>query len=147
LGELLIDVSLVCIYFFLVQGAEQLVTADGVTHMQGASAEVEALWVMAMFWTYVLWDIWTKARSPRVLLQRSWSSVACALLSVGAYYFLAGVRESLAVIFADTSLLALVLLFRALKLHDFSNHTKFSWLGSAALLCTGFAFAIAARYR
>lgn len=54
-------------------------------------------------------------------------TLVCALLSAGAFVVLAPIRGTIPAVFADLALIALVLLFRAMKLHDFSSHTRSSW--------------------
>ena len=135
--ELLLDVWLVCIYFFLVHGAERIQAVAGVTTIEHASAAVEALWVGVMFVTYLLWDLWTKRKERTKLVQRGWASLACALLAGLAFIAFSPLRGSESVIWADLSLISLVLLFRAMKLHDLSAHPSSSWVRIAALLAAG----------
>ena len=107
---------------------------------------MEALWVMVMFWTYFVWDLWTKLDAPGdAIRQRGWASFVCALLSTGAFLALADLRGTESVVLADLSLLVLVLLFRAMKLHTFSKHTRSSWLGILTLWSLGLALTILAR--
>lgn len=143
--ELLLDVWLVCIYFFLVQGAEQLVIVQNVDTIEWGSAAVESLWVTVMFWTYFVWDFWTKRNDRQTLRQRGWASFVCAVLSAVAFLALAPVRGSTSAVLADLALIALVLLFRAMKLYDFSSHTRSSWTLIVVLLFLGIVFGIGAQ--
>lgn len=140
--ELALDVWLVGVYFFIVQGAERVVDVQGTRTIQGSIA-VEALWVMVMFGTYVIWDAWTKWGQWRVLAQRGWASLACAGLAVWTFFALRHLPGIGPVVWGDLSLLAILLLFRAMKIHDFSDHTRRSWalIGVLMLLWAGSALA------
>ena len=130
--ELLIDVGLVGVYFFIVQGAEKVVIVDGAETIQ-ASAAHEALWVMVMFAMYLLWDIFTKWGLWKDLGQKIWGSILCAGLAWWAFCAIQGLRGTVPVLWGDLSLLCLVLLFRATKLRDLFQHTRGTWAGIICL--------------
>jgi hypothetical protein len=71
--------------------------------------------------------------------------MVCALLSAGAFFAVGSVRGTISVVFADLSLIALVLLFRAMKLNDFSQHTPRSRVLMAVLLGFGVVCALVGR--
>lgn len=132
--ELSIDVWLVGVYFFLVRGAESL--TEGGKTIEHGSAAIEALWVMVMFISYLAWDWWTKRKDTAKLKQRGWASLTCMLLAIASWALLKDLRGTATVVCADFSLLAVVLLFRAMKMHDFSEHTSLSrkWMTALATL-------------
>jgi hypothetical protein len=134
--ELALDVWLVGVYFFIVQGAERIVDLNGARTIHGSFA-IEALWVMVMFATYVVWDTWTKWGKWHVLAQRGWASVACAGLALWTFLELRHLRGVAPVVLGDLALLAIILLFRAMKIHDLSRHTKRSWtlITALAIVC------------
>jgi hypothetical protein len=131
--ELALDVWLVGVYFFIVQGAETIADVQGGTTIQG-SVEVEALWIMVMFGTYVIWDVWTKWGKWPAFAQRAWASIMCAGFAAWTFFQLRELRGIEPVVLGDVSLLAIVFLFRAMKIHDFTEHTRRSWALIAALL-------------
>lgn len=127
--ELLLDVWLVIAYFFLVKGVETVqIAGDGVARI-APSLRADALWVTVIFVTYALWDAWTKLapRSLRASLpsykKRGWASIACALLALIALlaFWNSTSVGAFQAVFGDLSLLALVLVFRAMKLADFGD--------------------------
>lgn len=119
---LVLDVALVVCYFILVRGAEK--PHDGIIIH---SANNETLWILIVFVGYFLWDVLTKAVAPsseRPFLKRLFGpelwkrgriSFVCLLLALLIWFFLRSVSNQGSVVLADTSLLALVFLFRALK--------------------------------
>ena len=132
--ELTIDVWLVGVYFFIVQGAEAMQGAAGTGAVQG-SLHVEALWVMVMFWTYFVWDVLTKWKKPEgELIQRGWASLVCAVIASWEYFALGGLVGTKPVVLADLSLLFLVLVFRAMKRETFSDLTRSNWAWIMGLL-------------
>lgn len=143
--ELLIDVWLVGVYFFIVQGVETVLITNGTNSIQG-SAEIEAWWVMVMFWTYVLWDALTKWGDWTALSQRGWGSLLCAALATWTFLLIGHLRGTAPVVFGDLALLALVLLFRAMKLRDFAAHSAASWRLIAGLAMTWGALTFAATF-
>lgn len=141
--ELAMDVWLVAVYFFIVQGAERVVEVNGTKTIE-ASMKAEALWILVMFATYVSWDVLTKWRQGSALIQRGWASIVCALLSVWSFWSLQALQGTMPVVLGDLSLLMIVLLFRAMKIHDLSAHTKSSWARIIVLAATWFVLARAA---
>ncbi len=126
---LLLDVFLVVCYFIIVRGldvkgsGESIVTAT-------PSDDNETFWLMVVFGGYFLWDVLTKAligyadeqrktllerlRSGR-LWDRAWISTVCLLFTVVMWRIMRGFTTAWSVIAADGALVALILLFRALK--------------------------------
>ena len=137
------DVWLVAVYFFIVQGAERVVEVNGIKTIE-ASIKVEALWILVMFATYVSWDVLTKWRQENALVQRGWASIICAALAAWTYWSLHALQGTMPVVLGDLSLLMIVLLFRAMKIHDMSAHTKSSWVRIVVLAVTWFALTRAA---
>jgi len=128
---LLIDVALVVCYFILVRSVDfqKPETGDKITYTP--SAVPESRWIFWIFCIYLLWDVWTKIAVyvVRRFLQgikdddnwfptvavRFVPTVVCLFL---AYRLWRGVSDKLGpseVVAADAALLAVVLLFRALK--------------------------------
>jgi hypothetical protein len=140
--ELLLDVWLVVVYFFIVQGVEEVVSGRS----NEASVENEARWVLTMFGTYVVWDLWTKRNDWSAIRERLWASVACAIAAVVSYLVLRHVYGVAAVILGDLSLIALVLLFRAMKVENLSAHTRQTWKRIAVLAIAWLGFGLTARY-
>lgn len=145
-GELLLDVWLVAVYFFIAKGVElSQDNASGKLQIV-PSLRNESLWVMTMFITYFVWDLWTKPiwdRSGRlVLCQRGWASLSCAVLAVVAFVYLprATKVDTWSAVTGDSSLLLLVFLFRAMKLKNLRDITLRHWCGIAVLM---FMFAAA----
>jgi hypothetical protein len=140
--ELALDVWLVGVYFFIVQGAERIVEVKGIRTIHGSLA-IESLWVMVMFLTYVVWDVWTKWGDWEALVQRTWASVVCAGVTFWMFAALNDVRGGGAVVWGDAALLSTLLLFRAMKIHNLSQHTGRSWalIAALTLVCAGSAFA------
>jgi hypothetical protein len=127
---LLIDVLLVIFYFIVVKGVDQIIKNTDGSVAVVASANNECLWIAVIFAGYFLWDVMTKAvigtdNNKRIVLgfrilemsfwSRGWISAACLVLAIIAWYFLKDLSGPTQVIVADLALLALVLLFRALK--------------------------------
>jgi hypothetical protein len=139
--ELLLDVWLVVVYFFIVQGVEELVGGRAIQ----ASVENEARWILTMFCTYVLWDLWTKRSDWTKIRERAWASVVCAVGALLSYMALRHVYGVAAVVVADMSLLALVLLFRAMKVKNFSAHTGSTWTRIVVLAVAWLALGLTSR--
>jgi hypothetical protein len=130
--ELLVDVWLVVVYFFLVEGAERIIEIRGRKTIL-PSAYAETSWIMVIFGTYLVWDVLTKRREPRMLVQRGWATLTCTALSVLTFCVLRHTNTSVGVLSTDASLLAIVLLFRAMKKHNLEEHTRSSWALVGAL--------------
>ncbi len=127
--ELLIDVWLVIAYFLLVKGVDTVEVPENGAARITSSLRGEALWIMVIFITYAFWDAWTKIGPYGIptnlpeYSKRGWASIACALLAVCAafaYWNSTNVGAAQAVL-GDLSLLALVFLFRAMKLADYGS--------------------------
>jgi len=142
--ELLTDVWLVAVYFFLVGAAETIAGGSSGRTAQG-SVEGEAFWVMVVFLTYVFWDVWTKWGRWRILAQRGWASLSCAMAATVTFYVLRDLRGTAPVVLGDLSLLFLVLLFRAMKIRDFASHDKRTSALTVTVGTAWLAFAIWAR--
>lgn len=123
--ELLLDVWLVVVYFFIVHGTERFVEVSGTKTIQ-ASISVESRWIAVMFVTYILWDTLSKWGKWRELAERVWASILCAALAGLTFWSLRELQGTVPVILGDLCLLMLVLLFRAMK--NFSAHKKSSWV-------------------
>lgn len=143
--ELLLDVWLVVIYFFIVYGTERLVEVNGARTIQ-ASIRVEALWILVMFVTYVLWDLVSKWGKWSDLAQRVWASILCAVLAVWTFWSLQELQGTVPVMLGDLCLLILVLLFRAMKNDNLTAHTISSWVRMVVLAVFWLASARAASY-
>ncbi|MFZ0771228.1 MAG: hypothetical protein WCA49_13090 [Candidatus Sulfotelmatobacter sp.] len=111
--ELLFDVALVILYFILVKQVDFV--EEGGKICPNVSAKPEASWIFFIFCVYVVWDIvskWPWNKKEEVV--RMVPTVLCA---VAAYFIRYLVQDTNPphVLTADIALLALVLLFRALK--------------------------------
>jgi hypothetical protein len=115
---LLVDVTLVILYFMIARSVE-FVEVDS-----GASAREETFLVSTIFGIYFLWDFLTKAlfksdqpneSSARAFWLRGRVSFSCFLISLVGVWLISDVKSPLGVCMADISLIALVFLFRALK--------------------------------
>lgn len=133
--ELALDVWLVAVYFFIVEGAERV---NGTAAVQ-PSIRVEALWIVVMFCTYILWDLLTKWRKWKELAERGWASIVCASLAGWTFWSLRELQGTVPVVLGDLCLMMLVLLFRAMKIHNFSAHTRSSWVRIVVLAVAWFA--------
>jgi hypothetical protein len=138
--ELAIDVWLVAVYFFIVQGAERIVEVSATKTIQ-PSLRVETLWILVMFVTYVSWDVLTKWGQRGALIQRGWASILCAAFMVWTFWSFSGLQGTIPVVLGDLSLLMIVLLFRAMKMQDLSAHTKGSWARIIVLAVAAFVLA------
>lgn len=124
--ELALDVWLVAVYFFVAKGVE-LPSKDASGNLVVTpSFANEVWWILVIFVTYAVWDVWTKLivgprkdkKTDRLLfVQRGWASAACAALAYLAFQFLSttSTPDGTQVILGDLSLLSLVFLFRAMK--------------------------------
>ena len=130
--ELVVDLLLVGVYFFIAKGAE-LPDKNGVVT---PSLVNETKWMPVVFILYLLWDVLTKLfEGPRVvngrwpIVQRGWGTVLCLIMAFGAKSHLAGISNVTTsnVLTADGALLCLVFLFRAAKAKDFSDMQKRDW--------------------
>ena len=134
--ELLLDLWLVAVYFFIVKGVELPVAGEGSIT---PSMSNEVSWVMVVYLTYFVWDVWTKRLKKDdvgrfVLFQRGWASALCAALSVVAFNLLPmQTTDAARVVLADVSLLAMVFLFRAMKIRNLSDLSTSNWFGIGIL--------------
>jgi hypothetical protein len=92
-----------------------------------------------VFFTYFAWDVWTKfgvkdEHRRNSLFQRGWASASCAILAFVCYEYLSSAQGPWRVAMVDASLLSLVFLFRAMKMHNFSDMPRKNWHGIAVLL-------------
>jgi hypothetical protein len=137
--ELLVDLWLVSIYFFIVKGVEISVTGKDVA--VNPSLENEAFWLCVALGTYVAWDVITKWGTPD-LKQRTWASALCAIFGFAAYWFLpTGEIEKSRAVLGDVALAFLLLLFRAMKMGNYDDLTwkNRRWMGCMLLLFALFA--------
>ena len=126
---LLLDVFLVVCYFIIVRGLDVKGSGDNVARTTPSSAN-ETLWLMVVFGGYFLWDVLTKAvigyadDQQKSFLQRvqgsrfwkrAWSAAACLLVTIAMFRFMGGFTTTWRVVATDGILIAVVLLFRALK--------------------------------
>lgn len=135
--ELLIDVFLVVCYFVVVRSVESLEPCvnDRIT----PSAAAETLWTTVILVTYFFWDCLTKItkKHEEGFWQRGWASLACALLSIVAYFSLPTSSNNLVtVLVVDLSLLLLIILFRIMKLKDWSELSRCQHLWWTGLTVT-----------
>ena len=129
---LLIDVLLVIFYFIVVKGVDPVTEGEDGQMTIIASAANESLWIATIFGGYFLWDVMTKAvisarhgseRQHRFLSRllgkafwaRGWVSTTCLAVAIVIWLVVRDVTTPTYVLLSDLALLALVLLFRALK--------------------------------
>jgi hypothetical protein len=132
--ELLLDLWLVVVYFFIASGVDADTTVDPIAI--DPSLKNEKFWLFIALVTYVAWDFLTKCRKGyfQDFKQRAWASILCAILATAAWWWLPSAQgEDYRVILGDVSLVFLVLLFRAMKANDFSKLTGWQWTGIVAL--------------
>jgi len=126
---LLVDVFLVICYFIIVRGVDIQRIGDTIVRVVPSSAN-ETRWSMVIFCVYFLWDILTKAvivpadeRSKKMwrrlidknLWDRAWITIVCLLIAFALWLETRTFTNALSVVAVDIALVALVLLFRALK--------------------------------
>jgi hypothetical protein len=141
--ELLLDVFLVVLYFLLVRLAE--IPGDPSRSLIPEAAS--EIWVIAAIMVaYLVWDVLSCRTDGHKLRSRVWASVVSVALAVLAVFTLPS-RSDVpgAVILSDLALLILVFSFRAMKLHDWREHTRRSWSLVGALVAAFVAMSIAAR--
>jgi len=138
--ELLIDVILVIIYFVLARAVE-VPSSHNVSLSPNAS--FEAITVAIIISIYVIWDVVSSRSKLEKLKKRLWASIICTIISWCLVGFgIGGSGKVLAVLLGDCSLISLILTFRAMKLHDFSEHTWKSKILISCLLVLVFIFFI-----
>lgn len=124
--ELFIDVILVIMYFALARAVE---VPDSFSVSLCPNASFEAYTVAIIISTYALWDVVSCRSKPEKLKKRLWASIICTIISwCFVWGDIGGSRTVLAVSLADCSLIFLILTFRAMKLHDLSEHNVKSWI-------------------
>ncbi len=139
---LLVDVFLVICYFIVVKGVDIQRVGDTIIRIVPSSAN-ETFWSMIIFCVYFLWDILTKAvivpadeRNKRIwrrligknLWDRAWITTVCLLIAFALWLTTRTFTNAFSVVAVDVALVALVLLFRALK----ENSRK--WASAMAVL-------------
>lgn len=122
---LVLDVVLVICYFIIVKGVEK---PQG--NLISASANNETTWILVVFLGYLIWDFITKGViqdedkntlsfwdriSGRHFWGRGYASLVCSCLAAASWLALRNQTSQRNVILADGTLLALIVLFRALK--------------------------------
>ncbi len=139
--ELLIDVSLVVMYFVLARAVEiPALQTDSLV----PDASFEAMTLAIIISTYAIWDIVSCRTNPTKFTKRLWASIVCTTISwVLVIFDISRSGTVLAVLLGDFSLIALILTFRAMKLHDFREHNARSWLLVLFLLLLVLIFFIA----
>ncbi len=143
--ELALDVWLVVVYFFVAKGVELPVAGANGKPVITPSLANEVLWVVVIFFTYVVWDFWTKlVVGPRkeegtrrlLIVQRGWASATCAALAFLAFWLLSPMAapDMAQVLLGDLSLVSLVFLFRAMKTRNLYELRGGWWLIGVLLL-------------
>jgi hypothetical protein len=128
---MVIDLLLVCVYFFLAKGVDVLELPDR-SLKEIPSAENETLWLMVIFLGYALWDVitkWDKLKARKFRESRTDATIVCVAISVATYWLLHRATSTSAVLLTDVSLASLTLLFRAMK------QRAQGWRTGLALLC------------
>lgn len=126
--ELLLDLWLVAIYFFIVMGVE-MPTKGSPTVITPTMAN-ELFWTMIMFCTYFAWDLINKFGKKTVderslLIQRGWASGTSCFICLAVWWYLSDLPQTyIVVVSVDVTLLGLVFLFRAMKLKNLSALKK-----------------------
>lgn len=139
---LLLDVFLVVVYFILAKTVD--ISGERGVKLN-ASAKPEAVWILVIFGTYLVWDVITKVviyfmegrQGPwlRKFGSRMIPTLACLVLAY-AFKPLFERADPPHVLTADLALISLVLLFRALK--DLTSRLTKSTVFWAALCLSGF---------
>jgi len=131
--ELFVDVALVVMYFALARAVK---IPELATTPFSPNASYEAWAVAVIITTYAVWDVVSSRTDFKTkLMQRWWASLVCmviAWLLVAVHIGKSGTVS--AVVWADCSLIALIFTFRAMKLHNFTEHTRKSVSLNVALL-------------
>jgi hypothetical protein len=118
---LLIDVFLVVVYFILAKTVD--IAGEGSPKLN-ASAHPEAVWILVIFATYLVWDILTKIvvylgeRRTEPWFRNYGSRMIPTIICLGLAWITKPLFDSADaphVLTADLALLSLVMLFRALK--------------------------------
>lgn len=120
---LIVDFWILGTYFSFVAAVNKARLSS--PHQTSPSSEHAAYWVMLILLAYLAWDSFTYYVFPRWIdhkaeddfWPRSWMTVICLLLAIVAFMVLKRVKASRPfwTMTADISLIALILLYRALK--------------------------------
>lgn len=138
--ELLIDVALVVMYFVLARSVE---IPRSTKDILSPNASYEAVTIAIIISTYLIWDVISSRTDHKKLTQRLWASFICTVVSWGLVLFnIGGTGTVWAVLSADFSLISIILAFRAMKLHNFSEHTTKSRILILSLVLLVFVFFI-----
>jgi hypothetical protein len=114
---LLLDVSLVVIYFILVRAVDFTGGEGGEKFRFEPSARPEAFWILIIFCVYMVWDVvakWPLTRNTKEDWLRSIPNLVCVLIALGIKYAVQNV-SGWHIVAADFALLSLILFFRAFK--------------------------------
>ena len=130
---LLLDVFLVILYFVLVRSVE-LQQVAGATRAAASSAIPEAKWIAWVFVIYIFWDLLadvfsegclTEQRLHHIIFQGIRVSIAsaaasafCLFMAVLVCFHAESVVTPIQVILLDGALIAIVFLFRVLKVFE-----------------------------
>jgi hypothetical protein len=124
--ELFIDLALVIMYFILTREVE---IPDSPNDKLIPNAFFETKLVAYIVTFYFIWDLITcRTKTKEKIKQRLWVSFLCMIISWILYSKNIGKSGTVqAVLSADLCLIFLILTFRAMKRHNFSEHNKKSW--------------------
>lgn len=121
---LIVDFWILALYFAFVGAVNGARLADKPTYFTPASDHA-AYWLFWIFVGYIVWDFLVYNLLPRMtgdgdadqFWARSWMSILCAVLALGAFFWLRRVLPSsrYAILVSDLALIALVLVYRGLK--------------------------------
>jgi hypothetical protein len=127
---LLLDVSLVVLYFIVVRTVE-IQDRGGAMSLAPPSAQPEAWWIGVVFAVYVMWDLLSDVLCEGGLPQggiyaklkkglaaaivSTFASLVCLLGSFGIWWLAATRTGVIQIVFLDLSLVCIILLFRVLK--------------------------------
>lgn len=131
--ELFVDVALVVMYFGLAR-AVKIPESPQARFVPNASYETWAVAIIIS--TYAFWDLVScRTNWKTKLVQRWWASLVCTAIAwVLVMLHIGKSGTASAVVWADCSLIALIFTFRAMKLHNFAEHTCKSRLLTIILL-------------
>ena len=136
--ELALDVWLVAVYFFVAKGVELPLKSNNGGLVITPSLDNEILWILVIFVTYFVWDLWTKlivgprrdeSTNQLLIIERGWASATCAVLAFFVYWHWSpkSAADRAQVILGDLSLVSLVFLFRAMKTRNM-RELRLNWL-------------------
>jgi hypothetical protein len=120
---LIVDFWILAAYFAFVAVVNEARLSDKI--QESSRSGQAAYWLALILLAYVLWDVlsyrvlprWTGRGDGGHFWARSWMSVFCSVLAIASFFVLRRVRphRPFLTLAADVSLIALVLLYRALK--------------------------------